>query len=198
MLIYIAAHSYFWWRGIAGSAGLLRVIAGIIPLFAIGALQGAEGVIGMLKVPRPFTHLFILLATVCICLYTFRPHEYRPQRTPLVNALEKATDYVAGKGTEKNQVFVTSPKAIVMLNLDPFSGRKNPELHGLQDKKHPENELPSGSVAIWDSDFGKLTDVQIESFSDSTQFRTLLRLESNDAAKPGDKKYYKVVVIQRN
>jgi len=40
MIIYFSAHSYVWWKGSGNSLGLIRVMAGIVPLFALLSLRG--------------------------------------------------------------------------------------------------------------------------------------------------------------
>ncbi|MCD6200583.1 MAG: hypothetical protein J7K46_02110, partial [Bacteroidales bacterium] len=47
-LAYFAAHSYVWWKGLGGSLGLTRVMAGVVPLVAVTAMRGYRFVSGQI------------------------------------------------------------------------------------------------------------------------------------------------------
>jgi hypothetical protein len=194
---FIAAHSYLWWKGIMNSAGMLRVVAGIIPLVAVGAIRGAEGLISLVKLPNRYAHIFLAISTLAIWNHTFHRHAYRPKMPTGIKAVKEATDFVKTLGVKNDLIYVTNPKAMVFLDLDPFGSRKSPELYLLWDKQHPEKELSSGSVLIWDTFFGPSTGVALEPFLRSGEFEVLRRYHSAPGIKPGEWEYYEQVVMMR-
>jgi hypothetical protein len=196
-IIFVAAHSYLWWKGIMNSAGMLRVVAGIVPLVAIGAVQGGEGLIRLMKMPNRFAHIFMAISTIAIWNHTFRLDTYRPKMSNEIRVLKEAVGFLKERKIETDKVFVTNPKAMVFLRIDPYGRKKYPELYNLFDKNNPAAELDPGSVIIWDSFFGPATGVKLEPFLRSGQFEVLRSYHSASGIKPTERGYFAEVILRR-
>jgi Gpi18-like mannosyltransferase len=65
--IYIAGHSYVWWKGLHGSLGITRVMAGVIPAIAIVCLEGynlLRNLFSFNKIARYALTIFILVIVI--------------------------------------------------------------------------------------------------------------------------------------
>lgn len=195
-IVFVAAHSYVWYKGIFGSAGMLRVVAGVIPLVALGAMRGAEGVFFLVRLRPVYAHVFLLSATCAIYLYTFQPRYYGQGMDANIVAIKKAAEYVDEMHVPLKRIFISHPAATVFLDIDPFEERKPAELANLANKKFPGRELDSGSIIVWDSFFGPSTDVPLQAF-DTPEFKILRRFPADNGAKPGDGNYFEAVVLER-
>ena len=61
-LLYFAAHSYVWWKGLNASLGLLRVVAAVAPLIGITAVVILQWLAERIKLVRKLR--FIIAAVL--------------------------------------------------------------------------------------------------------------------------------------
>ncbi len=150
-IIYLAAHSYAWWRGLGGSLGLVRVIAGVIPLAALLGLKGYNSFTTVLRFPlilKSIVSLGLLALIVFYPLKKYRDYPLGDDEKTVKEAATwlKGTDYYYGKIYYYHLFFIH------FLERDPFD--REIAFEKLPDVEYPSREIPVGSVVQWDSQFG--------------------------------------------
>lgn len=151
-LTYYVAHSIFWWKGIVGSLGLLRVIAAVSPMAAIIASAGAMAILQLnLNEKIKTALLFGLMAW----------HIYQPiklNKPPIEpdafhNALIKTGDFIEENKLGDRKFIYGYPLLTVILNVDHYNQDQHISIDGC-DKIDPVSTLKKGDIVIWDSHFG--------------------------------------------
>jgi hypothetical protein len=166
-MTYFAAHSFVWWKGTGSSLGLIRVMAGIIPLAAIPAVIGLNWLIDKIKIPMAG---YLLVAGVIIwqVIIPFRqfPLPFRWERPQQLMA--QTADYV--KDMEKNKIFYFDPFLIHFLKMDPFDQKLSN--WGVADKNQPSNSMEINDILVWDAHFGpNESGVQLQKLMDDPKLQ---------------------------
>jgi len=74
-LAFFVAHSLFWYLGIFGSAGLNRVLIGVVPLMGIMAYQGYTFILEILqRFSNPIQQFFKYGILLYVCVFPFTPN----------------------------------------------------------------------------------------------------------------------------
>jgi hypothetical protein len=148
-MTYFAAHSYVWWKGTGSSLGLIRVMAGIIPLAAIPAVIGLNWLMDRIK-HRVAGYLLVAGVIIWQVIIPFRqfPLPFRWERPQQLMA--QAADFV--KGQEKNRIYYFDPFLIHFLRIDPFDQKLSN--WGIADKDQPSNSMEVNDLLVWDAHFG--------------------------------------------
>lgn len=156
-IIYFAAHSIMWWKGLANSLGLLRVIAGVVPCSAIICLRGFN----LLMIPAFKKKKYIEFAIVCITVVfiisaPFK-HEYFPYKlSPEQEVITDASKWFKTSAFEKQKIYYQYPFFSYILDVDPYNREKSDDLWGLYPsiKKWGLNFIPDSTIVFWDAHFG--------------------------------------------
>jgi hypothetical protein len=165
--LYISAHSYLWWQGKGGSAGLLRVLGGILPYMSFIALLGWNQLASRF-LKSNFVRTPIQLAfSVFLILYavmTFDlPHQLHFTETPVKKALEWHQDNVG-----KNNV-IHYDNAIVYVFAD--RDRKDKFTKGIPNKERSDYGLIDNKVYLWTPDDEH--HLPLASFQENDNIKTL-------------------------
>ena len=155
--IYFIAHSIMWWKGLANSLGLLRVLAGVVPCSALICLRGFN----LVMIPFFREKKFLQFAIVAILIFwvirsPFK-HEYFPYKMDKEQALIKeAGDWFKGSSYTKQKVYYLYPYLAHVLNVDSFDPNKVAELWGLYPtiKEWGIGAIPDSTIIFWDAHFG--------------------------------------------
>jgi hypothetical protein len=166
-MTYFAAHAYVWWQGTGSSLGLIRVMAGIIPLAAVPAVIGLNWLMDRIKYTAAG---YVLVAVVIIwqVMIPFRqfPLPFRWERPQQLMA--QTADYV--KGMEKNKIFYFDPFLVHFLKIDPFDQKLSN--WGVADKNQPSNSLQINDILVWDAHFGpNESGVQLQKLMDDPKLQ---------------------------
>lgn len=151
-ILYFAAHSYVWWSGTGASAGLLRVMAAIVPLMAISATRTIDFASNF----NPFRSIYFSGAMALISIYIFLipfkqlslPFKYGEKEKTIAASVEwfQQSEY-------KNvKVYFYEPLVYFLLDRDPFDHSVIKEL--IDDRDHPENSVKEGEIVFYDMHFG--------------------------------------------
>ena len=148
-MAYFAAHSYVWWQGTGGSLGLIRVIAAVIPLMAIPAVEGLNFVLE--KIWNKYFRYALIVAMVAWQISV----PVRQHRLPF--RWERPQEMMAGasswlSGVESGRIFYFDPFLLHFLNMNPYE--QNLNNWGVGDKLHPSNSMEVGDILVWDAHFG--------------------------------------------
>jgi hypothetical protein len=125
--IYFVAHSIFWWKGLFGSLGLIRVIAAVTPLSAIIALQGLQLIMDLIK-NSIAQKIFTITVMALVVWIPFKQHQF-PRPLDHKDALVKeAAQWIKDEGLDDRRTFYLYPYLSLFLDKDPFD---NTQLAGL-------------------------------------------------------------------
>ncbi|HET6990523.1 MAG TPA: glycosyltransferase family 87 protein [Bacteroidia bacterium] len=185
-LAFFIAHSLFWYLGIFGSMGLVRVFIGIIPIIALIALKGynffTETLFGKMKMPQLiFKGLFILY----ILIFPFTPNNAAlnvDRDLKLAQeqiAVRKVADYIITRYDNHHQLCYEHPYFGIAFQTDPFDLKKVCELNTTNIRT-----VQSGCIVIWDSHIA-LIDMGVtkKSIDSDSTFTNIYNLKSNDNGK---------------
>jgi len=149
-------HTVVWATGIFPTLGLLRYMAPLIPLASIIALRGLHLInmgTDILKIPR----LKGIIAACFALLVLYSPYAlwykipFKLDSEDVV--IKKATDWLKQSPNTDKKVFYLAPYITPCLNIDPYDTSKRGELWSMN-SRHPDQDMPHGSIMIWDSHFG--------------------------------------------
>jgi len=147
----LAVHSYLWWKGIYGSAGLMRVLSTVAPLFALISIRS----LSVFK-NKPFTIFSIVLITTGSVYHVSQC--YQSFEIPL--KMDSKTVFLRFVGTELKPLLSLDD---TIYAIEPFTlywagrnGMKDSNILWLSKALSDNNLKPIGNKTafIWDTKFG--------------------------------------------
>jgi hypothetical protein len=150
-VVFFVAHSIFWWKGIFGSYGLLRVIACVLPCAVLIAIRGLQ------LLTWPFYQRKIAVVIVSFIMVGLTIFNTMNQRGLVMQPDERqlAAEETARKMKElkldERLTYCSNPVMIHLLEKDPFDPAQYLQLYELQNAPPP-----AGAVVIVDPDFARL------------------------------------------
>ena len=153
LALYVGIHSYLWWKGLAGSLGLVRYMAGIIPLASVLCLKGFNSVFKITAEKKTTVWQY---ASIAVLLFFVVREPFRQTRIPVplsaTDELVKETS-VWLKNTEhyKNKIYYYDPLFYVFLEISPYYTARIQEL--IPDRDNPGAGIPEGGIVLWDAHF---------------------------------------------
>lgn len=175
---FFAAHSYVWWMGTGGSLGLIRVIAGVVPLAAIVAMVGFNAVLSHIK----NTTAQIILTVVVIAVQVVVPftQHHIPVRLERPQMLMLNASTFLKSLNQPYRIFYFDPYLVHYLDIDPFDSALTN--WGVIDKQQPSTGMNTDDILVWDAHFGPNEGgVQLENLMNDPHLqliKTLLPTES--------------------
>ena len=154
-LVYFVAHSIFWWKGMAGSLGLLRVIAGVMPCSAIICFYGLDSILAPIQ-NKIIQYIIVAIVLISVIASPFQ-HDYFPYKPDTEQALVKqAGDWFKTSPYKNKVIYYAYPYLTYELNADNFDSVMVRELGVLYStiKAKGINAIPDSSVIFWDGHFG--------------------------------------------
>ncbi len=184
-IAYFIAHSLYWYLGIFNSFGLMRVMIGVIPLFAIIIVQGLNYLISLLsenaqtrfRNPLLFSMAGLMLVFLFLKLDYQRDLELKPIQRGQKQLQEKYGERYKGYTHHFDAIY---PAVVFDTDwFDAMSHRENGQLFSGE-------PIPSKSIAIWDSWFsvqeGK---IPLSKFEEDPRFKLIecVNIEENGNKK---------------
>lgn len=149
--IFFVAHSYVWWKGIMGSMGLIRVIAGVIPPAAIVATIGFNEILSRIKIRK--AQVFMIAAVIaCQMAVPFVKHDLPVRPGYPETMMLDASYYLQSLHKPAKKIFYFDPYLIHFLDLDPFDPAQ--AQFGVHDRNRPSNDMKTKDILVWDAHFG--------------------------------------------
>lgn len=154
-LSVIVMHSVFWGLGVAGSLGLLRVVANGLPvlvLFTILIIQN--------RLPKKKVFALIIVSLLMVApilswpeiksssLLFNEPSQQQKLQEETVKYLEEGSMH-----EDAPMISAQNPYLWYLLDLEIFGKNEN-LLKGILDPKHTTLGLPEGALFVWDAQFG--------------------------------------------
>ena len=156
-VVYFAAHSIMWWKGLANSMGLVRVFAGVMPCAALICLKGFN----ILLTPTWFRNQYVkILVTVLVLFFILKKpfvSEYFPFRlTKEQLVIKDVSVWMKAENHDKKKLYYLYPYLPLLLDIDAFDENKATELWGIYRhiKQGGIKSIPDGTIVIWDAHFG--------------------------------------------
>jgi hypothetical protein len=155
--VYFIAHSLFWWKGLFGSLGLERAIAGVIPLAGIIGYRGLS--LSLSRITKtPFISVMVTVGiSFWLITYPFLKHYLPLKLEPEEQLVKEAGVWLNSSEYKDEKIFYLYPYFMHIINRDPFNGSKVGELWGLYpaiDEWGIDGAVPLNTVVLWDSHFG--------------------------------------------
>lgn len=151
-LAYFFAHSTVWYFGIQGSAGLIRVMAGILPLLALVSNRGLEAIYK--RIPINANIRLAVMVTILFFVVEYPIKRYHP---PIELGTEEQLIYTAGdwyKTTPyhngEQKVYYFAPTVGIAFDIDPFDFSKRDYLNNAKQSEG----VAKGSIVVYDTHFG--------------------------------------------
>ena len=154
-LTFFIAHSLFWFLGIFGSMGLLRVFICVMPIIALVALKGynfiTETVFGQSKLPQLILKALLIISVIIFPFTTNKAalnfnRDFSISQEQLL--VQQMADFsIKNYGTKQTYV-CAHPYFSLALDIDPFDKTKMADWN-----ESNLLNLQSGSLLIWDSHF---------------------------------------------
>jgi hypothetical protein len=154
-VVYFIAHSIFWWKGLFNSLGLIRAIAGVIPLSTVCCLRGLNFILSFIKIERIKTGFVLLFATLVIA-YPFLLKKFPFVLDAEDKVSEEAIKWFTNSPFKNKLVFYLNPYFADRLDRDPFDDKKMRELWGLLPsiKEWGHTAIPDSTIIFWDAHYG--------------------------------------------
>jgi len=154
-LAYFFAHSTVWYFGIQGSAGLTRVMAGILPLLVLVSNRGFEAIYK--RIPAPLKNIKLAVVFTILFFVVEYPLNRYKDRLPLKLGSEETMLYKAGNWYKNTKYYITKPKVYyfaptvgIAFDIDPFDFTQRDYLHNAKQS----GAVSKGSIIVYDTHFG--------------------------------------------
>jgi hypothetical protein len=152
VVIYFAAHSYLWWKGMNGSLGLIRVMAGIIPLAAVLGIKGINLLMPFINKRKK---LFIIPGILLLWFIIYEP--FSIYTIPFPNGpeelvLDKTAFWIKKENMDQQRTYSGNAYLFFKLNLDVFDEKKGSM--NFPPKEELLNWTNPGDLFVWDAHFG--------------------------------------------
>jgi hypothetical protein len=196
VVLYFAAHSYVWWKGAMGSAGLTRVIAGIIPLAAVLGLKGFNVLLPLLNMKKWLKWTVIIPLSIFIIK---EPFDILPIPFPTgleERVFDKVYNWIKKEKPIENKLWVLHPYLVFKLDMNPYDGKtvglNFPLVEELTKDTRP------GDLMVWDAHFGPNEGrVPLESFMNNKYFELKAFFPSDVSFYNSQGMPYEIYVFRR-
>lgn len=150
VLGYYFFHSFMYSKGWAGSLGLIRVMAAIIPLTTMISLYGFS-LFTMLAGNRTWLRsMFLTLIIVLLVFFNFKTYKFPVPLGEEEKLIKKSAVWVKSSFNPMPLVLYNDFNVPYFLDTDPYSPLKSLQIWEPSSVKN----IPMGAVYIWDSHFG--------------------------------------------
>ncbi len=167
-LTYLTLHSIFWKFGTFNSYGLMRVMAAVSPLGAVGSIIALKG---LQKRHYGLAAAVAVLAVSCNLYQATRSAAVPFRITGELVPLEQAAAWIMQHDLNEGLLFCAHPYLTLRLNRDPFDKRRTRRLQAL---KKETDHVPAGALVAWDSHFGPAeADIALDGLLNDPRFELL-------------------------
>lgn len=192
-------HSYFWWQGGYGSAGLLRVLVCILPLVSLLSAYSFNGIL-LLKTKHQWIKFLALVPIVLFSIHTFNNHE-RVIKAPIVESeyqiclTQAANQYK--KLEEGRNVYYSHPYFAFRGDINHYDQDKVKRLS----KNTPKyiHMIQDGCFFQWDSHFcNNELNIPLDSLTKSGELKVVNIFEPIHPLKVLGGHDWRVILLQKN
>ena len=151
-LLYLAAHSFVWWRGMGNSLGLIRVMAAVAPAASLTALVGMDWLLkSVQKFSRVLKLTVLSVFLIWIIMVGISTYLSAFSVSPTEKLLSETAIFIKHKQLDNNKIYYFDPYLAYKLGADPYS---NQIIQWYPKGNNPVAKLPGGCIVVWDAHFG--------------------------------------------
>ena len=196
-LIYFSAHSFVWWKGLGSSLGLIRVMAGILPLTVIISMGGYNLLYSLLKNISFMKYILPVLVIVAVIYTPFSLEKFPMKLGDQEKTLEAAANWVKKSPYFENKIFYYDLFFLFKLGIDPYDTSRCFEK--VPERNNPEKEILPGSIVQWDAHYGPNEGgMPLEILLNDENFTLLKKFEPEYPFKVFGEYNYAVYIFKRN
>lgn len=149
-VLFCLLHSIFWWKGLFGSYGLIRVIACVLPCAVIIALRGIQFTTRFYAGSKPAIAITLCAVLGFTIFNTMNQHGLVLQPDEKQQTARKAADAIIQEQLHTRILYYGHPLIPFYLERDPYDQTTVFELYGMRDA----TALLPDAIVVWDSHFG--------------------------------------------
>lgn len=150
-IAYLAFHSILWWKGWGSSLGLIRVIAGVIPLCAIISLKGLNVVIENIFQNRTVKAGIISILLFLVVSTAFKMYSMPVKAEGPDLVMQQAAQWLKKSPYYSRKIHYHDPLLFVLLDLNPYDRTRMEEY--VPNPAKPEEGIAEGTLIVWDAHF---------------------------------------------
>jgi hypothetical protein len=151
-VVFFIAHSIFWWKGIFGSYGLLRVIASVIPCAVLISLRGLQ----LITWPIYQRKIAVIITSVVIVGLTIFNTMNQKGLVMKPDSRQSAAEEVARQIKElkldMRLMYCSHPIMPYLLEKDPFDNSQCRHIG----EQNLDEDVRIGAIVVWDSNLGAM------------------------------------------
>lgn len=148
-LIYVGFHSFMWYVGKV-SLGLSRMLAVVVPLFALVSIYGVS------SLQRSVRSLYVrgvvstVVAFICV-VYGLKSFELPVKLGEEERVLQNVAEYIRSNNLVGHKIHYYALYNEITLGLDPHNADQCQQV--VHNRANPHEEVKPGSLVIWDAHF---------------------------------------------
>jgi hypothetical protein len=146
LAVYFAAHSYFWYKGIFGSAGLDRVMAGVGPCIGYTAFCGFQFLVSRKIFERKAAKIILTAAVIWIFIMPRYVYTFPFELTEFQELEMEAITFIRENKLDSLPAYYQDPFFPTKLKMDPFDDKVSLNLY-----RHGSKPFKPGALILWDS-----------------------------------------------
>jgi hypothetical protein len=192
-LLFLAMHSIFWWKGLFGSLGLHRVMAGTIPLAVLTGMRGFQ--LFSAFIAKRNAHLALLAAIIGLQFFlAWRQHPLPLKATHQEEVLNAAAGWIrTHENVSKGLLYSQHPFLAFATDHDPWNSREWQAFSCTC----PEVKFKNGDLVLWESHFAQFEiPFPVQLLEQDTRFRELARFGEIPASKEEGNRKFAVVIFE--
>ncbi len=172
-LVFFAAHSWVWYKGMGGSMGLLRVMVCVVPFFAVIGIAGYNFILQKILNRRVLlSSVLFLLMFVFSLFFVSRILPGFVIRAETSEKLHQETmAYIRNEGLDDRKIYFFNPLVPMFLDKDPWSEN----MHSIRERIDAIHLPEPGDIYIWDAHLGPNEgETPLDSLMKRTDFKLLM------------------------
>ena len=193
---YYWAHSFSWYLGVGSSVGLIRVMAAVIPLFALIALVSYNFVLENIKLSEKVSFLPALIVITFLLHSSISLNQFPVPLRDKNKLIKEASSWIKNSEYNNTKVYYYDPYFFWFLDRNPYDKKLMEEF--IPDRENPGNKMGTGEILIWDAHFsaneGRLALSKVE---ESKLLNKIKVFEPKNKFKVLGGHEYKIVLFQK-
>lgn len=148
--LYLFFHSFLWWKGIGGSLGLTRVMAGVMPLAGLLALKGWN----VLTEHTVFSNKYLKTGLSILIMFFIIRTTTKLYSLPILldgppKLVKEAANWLKESEYYSKKMYYYDPLFFQMLDINPYDKDKIQEL--IPNPEKPDEGIAIGELVLWDA-----------------------------------------------